>query len=152
MGAAVTHFEIISRNGEAMKSFYAKLFGWAIDSSNPMNYGLVKGEGKGIGGGIASPEGGSEGYVAIYAEVPDPQATLDLAVSLGGTVIVPVTEIPNMVTFALFADPDGNKMGIVKAMPEPPKRAATKKAPARKKAAPARTAKKATRKPTKKRR
>jgi uncharacterized protein len=146
MGAPITHFEIISRNGEAMKSFYAKLFSWKIDSSNPMNYGLVKPEGKGIGGGIASPEGGSEGYVAIYAEVPDPQATLDLAVSLGATVIVPVTEIPNMVTFALFADPDGNKMGIVKAMPAPPKRVAKKKAPARRKVSPKRTAKKPVRK------
>jgi uncharacterized protein len=147
MAAPVTHFEIISRNGDSMKSFYAKLFGWEIDSSNPMNYGLVKPEGKGIGGGIASTEGGSESYVAVYAEVPDPQATLDMAVAMGARVIVPVTEIPNMVTFAIFTDPDGNKMGIVKARPVPAKRTVKKKAPARKKASPRRAAK-----PAKKRR
>ena len=27
---------------------------------------------------------------------------------------MPVTEIPNMVTFAQFADPEGNVVGIVK--------------------------------------
>lgn len=31
--------------------------------------------------------------------------------------IVPTTEIPDMVTFALFADPDGNVVGLVKAAP-----------------------------------
>jgi predicted enzyme related to lactoylglutathione lyase len=28
--------------------------------------------------------------------------------------VVPVTEIPNMVTFAQFADPQGNVVGLVK--------------------------------------
>src|SRR5574341_770127 len=32
----------------------------------------------------------------------------------GGKTIVPVTEIPGMVTFAQFADPEGNVVGIVK--------------------------------------
>ena len=27
---------------------------------------------------------------------------------------MPVTEIPNMVTFALFADPEGHVVGVVK--------------------------------------
>jgi hypothetical protein len=64
-----------------------------------------------------------------------------MAVAMGARVIVPVTEIPNMVTFAIFTDPDGNKMGIVKARAVPAKRAVKKKAPARKKAAPKRAAK-----------
>jgi predicted enzyme related to lactoylglutathione lyase len=34
--------------------------------------------------------------------------------SLGGKTIVPPTEIPNVVTFALFSDPDGNMVGLVK--------------------------------------
>jgi len=35
------------------------------------------------------------------------------------TGIVPVTEIPNMVTFAQFRDPDGNIFGIVKSAERP---------------------------------
>ena len=35
-------------------------------------------------------------------------------IDLGGKTVVPETEIPNMVTFALFADPEGNVVGLVK--------------------------------------
>jgi hypothetical protein len=70
-------------------------------------------DGHGIGGGIsAAPEG--DGHVTIYVEVEDPQAYLDKAVSLGGRVLMPVTEIPGMVTFAQIADPEGHMIGIVK--------------------------------------
>jgi predicted enzyme related to lactoylglutathione lyase len=47
-------------------------------------------------------------------EVDDPQTYLDKAEKMGGKTIVPVTEIPNMVTFALFADPEGHMVGVVK--------------------------------------
>jgi hypothetical protein len=119
MGAPVTHFEIISRNGEQLKEFYSKLLGWEINSNNPMNYGLVQPQGKGIGGGVGSPGPDGMTHVTFYAEVPDPQATLDKAVSMGGSIVVPVTVIPGMVTFALFNDPDGNRIGIVKSEPQP---------------------------------
>jgi hypothetical protein len=33
---------------------------------------------------------------------------------MGGKTVVPVTEIPNVVTFALFQDPEGNMVGIIK--------------------------------------
>lgn len=140
MGAPVTHFEIISRNGEVLKGFYSKLFGWQIDSSNPMNYGIVHKEGNGIGGGIGSPGPDGRTHVTIYAVVPDPQATLDLATSMGGSVVQPVTEIPGMVTYALFTDPDGNRIGIVKdqPMPEarPRKKARKSRKPPKRKSAP----------------
>lgn len=49
-----------------------------------------------------------------YVQVDDPQAYLDKVESLGGKTVVPVTEIPNMVTFALFTDPEGHMVGLVK--------------------------------------
>jgi len=67
---------------------------------------------KGIGGGVGqAPEG--PGHVTFYVEVDDPQATLDKVESLGGKTIMPVTEM-EMVTFALFADPEGHVVGIAK--------------------------------------
>jgi len=130
MGAPVTHFEIISRNGEQMKQFYSKLFGWEINSNNPMNYGVVPAQGRGIGGGVGSPGPDGMMHVTFYAEVPDPQVTLEKAVSMGGSIVVPVTVIPGMVTYALFSDPDGNRVGIVKneMPPAPAKKAKAKKA------------------------
>ena len=113
--APVTHFEITGKDGERLKTFYKSLFDWEIDSNNPMNYGLVKAAGKGIGGGISASEDGKNS-LTFYAEVDNLQATLDKAVAMGGKVFVPVTEIPNMVTFAQLQDVAGNVVGIVKGM------------------------------------
>ena len=46
MGQPVVHFEIIGKDGEALKSYYSQLFGWEIDSNNPMNYGIVTARGQ----------------------------------------------------------------------------------------------------------
>ncbi len=141
MGAPVTHFEIISRNGERLQEFYAKLFDWKINADNPMKYGLVEKAGRGIGGGISNPGPDGMTHVTFYAEVADPQATLDMAVGMGGSVVLPVTEVPGMVTYALFTDPDGNRVGITKAMPAPPKAARKRKATAKKRPAPKKSGK-----------
>ena len=115
MGAKVVHFEIIGKDGEGLKNFFGKLFDWEIDSNNPMNYGLVKGEEGGIGGGIGgvTEEGGSS-YATFYIEVDNVQSYLDKAAELGGKIVVPETVIPNMVTFGMFNDPEGNLIGLVK--------------------------------------
>ncbi len=133
MGAPVVHFEIISRNGEQLKEFYSKVFGWEINSDNPIKYGLIRKEGLGIGGGIGNPGPDGLTHVTIYASVRDPQATLDQAVAMGGTVVRPVEEIPGMVTYALFTDPDGNRVGIVKEEPMPEVQRARKKTTRKKK-------------------
>ncbi len=52
--------------------------------------------------------------VTFYVQVDDLDAYLKKAESLGGRTVVPPTEIPNMVTFAMFSDPDGNAVGLVK--------------------------------------
>ncbi|MFC2088857.1 VOC family protein [Calditrichota bacterium] len=115
MGAKVVHFEIIGKDGEGLKEFFGNLFDWKIDSNNPINYGIVKGEDGGIGGGIGSvTQDGEEGHVTFYVEVDNVQAYLDKAVQLGGKVIVTETVIPGMVTFGLFTDPEGHLVGLVK--------------------------------------
>ena len=117
MANPVVHFEIMGKNGKKLQDFYQSLFGWEIDAKNPMNYGLTKTriDNHGIDGGIGQVDANMPGgYVAAYAAVPDIQKSLDKAVKLGATVVVPVTEIPQMVTYALFKDPEGNFFGLVK--------------------------------------
>ena len=71
--------------------------------------------GLGINGGIGGADQGGGVRVSVYAQVDDPQAYLDRAMSMGATVIVPVTEVPGMqIVIAMFADPDGNCIGLVK--------------------------------------
>ncbi len=100
-----------------------------------MNYGLVNtGAKKGTQGGIGQVDANMQSYVTVYAEVEDIQGHLDKAVGLGGRIVLPVTEIPNMVTYALFADPEGNVVGLVKSAAPPPKAKKAKKASPKKKA------------------
>lgn len=152
MGAPVVHWEINSNNAEHLQEFYSRLFGWSVNANNPMRYGLVStGSSKGAQGGIGQndPSQPTPPAVTFYAEVPDLQDTLNKAVSLGGTIVMPPLEIPGMVTMAMFRDPDGNTIGIVKA--EPPKPEGRKKA-AKKKPAPKKKAAKRKKKTSKRRR
>jgi uncharacterized protein len=113
MADKVVWFEVMGKDGGKLQSFYSDLFGWKIDAANPMNYGTVDASESGVGGGIGKADNG-HGHVTFYMGVDDPQEYLDRAESLGGKTVVPVTEIPNMVTFALIADPEGHVIGVVK--------------------------------------
>jgi predicted enzyme related to lactoylglutathione lyase len=113
MADKVVWFEITGKDSPKLQSFYGELFGWKVDASNPMNYGMVEADESGIGGGIGQADNG-DGHVTFYMGVDDPQSYLDKAEQLGGKTVVPVTEIPNMVTFALIADPEGHVIGVVK--------------------------------------
>lgn len=114
MACPVVHFEVIGKDAGKLQDFYSELFDWNVSSDNPMNYGIVEKSKEGIGGGIAADPQGGDGHVTFYVQVPDPQAHLEKAERLGGKTVVRVTEIPNMVTFALFSDPEGHVIGIVK--------------------------------------
>jgi predicted enzyme related to lactoylglutathione lyase len=115
MASPVVHFEILGQDGEKLKDFYKNIFHWEIDSNNPMNYGLVKAEENGIGGGIGTAPEGSPNQATFYIEVENTDASLKMIEEMGGKTIVPTTVIPDMVTFALFQDPEGNLVGLVKA-------------------------------------
>ena len=109
----VVHFEVQSSEPEKSQKFFADLFDWHLDANNPMSYGLVDTHARGINGGIGDSEDGQT-RVLFYIEVDDLQAHLDKAETLGGKTLVPPTEIPDMVTFALFSDPAGAVVGMVK--------------------------------------
>ena len=114
MGNPVVHFEVAGKDGPALQKFYADMFDWKIDSSNPMGYGLVDTDsgGQGIGGGVMGSENGP--HVTIYVEVPDLDAALTKVADLGGKTVMEPTVIPDMVTFAVFSDPEGNHICMVK--------------------------------------
>jgi predicted enzyme related to lactoylglutathione lyase len=113
----VNWFEIVGGSDPArLQSFYRDVFGWKIDASNPMQYGMVTAEEGGIGGGIGSAPEGSPGHVTVYVDVDDPATYLARVEQLGGKTITPPTEIPGFgVTFALFSDPEGHVVGLTKA-------------------------------------
>jgi predicted enzyme related to lactoylglutathione lyase len=117
MANPVVHFEIIGKDGEKTKRFFADLFGWAIDDDNPMKYGLVDpggdAEGRGIAGGIGGGMEGQEGYVTVYVEVDDVEAALARAESLGATRMMGPETIMDGLTIGLFAEPEGKPFGVL---------------------------------------
>jgi predicted enzyme related to lactoylglutathione lyase len=123
MGQPVVHFEIIGRDPKKLQSYYSELFGWKIDSDNPLNYGLVQREGNvnadgvGISGGVGGPgPDGYPGHATFYVEVPDVEAALAKAESLGGSRMMGPEEVMEDVEIGLFTDPEGHVVGVVKAV------------------------------------
>jgi len=112
----VVHFEVVGKDGKKLQDFYSRAFDWKIDANNPMDYGIIEAQGGGIGGGIGpTPEGA--GRVTFYVEVDSPSAFLKKIEGLGGRTIMPETEIPGDVTIGMFADPEGNVVGLIKSGP-----------------------------------
>ena len=108
----VVHWEILAKDAAKQQAFYTELFGWKVNSDNPMNYGVVETGGPGgINGGIYQPPTGAR-CVTFYVQVDDLQAYLDRAVSLGGQVAMGPTPIPGHGSFACFVDPEGNVIGL----------------------------------------
>ncbi len=124
MGHPVVHFEIIGKDPAKLRGYYGELFGWEFDTGGPVaatvsqpgNYGFVEpgtnGEGTGIPGGV----GGGAGYdahVIFYVGVPDVEAALQKAESLGGTRRMGPDQAPGTsLVVGHFADPEGNLIGV----------------------------------------
>jgi uncharacterized protein len=120
MGNPVVHFEIIGTDPAKLRDFYRELFGWDYDTSGSVapavsqegNYGFTEPGGAAIPGGI----GGGPGYrpqVVFYVGVPDVDAALRKAETLGGTRIMGPDQAPGRdLMVAHFTDPEGNLIGI----------------------------------------
>lgn len=117
MGNAVVHFEVAGADDGLLVAFYREMFGWRLQSQPGGGYTTIDTcAGHGINGGIARSESG-EPWSTFYVEVEDPQATLDQANSLGGTTVMPVTDVGGA-TIAMFKDTDGLPVGLIRAPAE----------------------------------
>ncbi len=124
MPQPVVHFEIIGRDPDALRRFYADLFDWQADTdaqvapevSDAGAYGFIDRtslpDGTGIPGGI----GGGARFApktVFYVFVDDVAAALADAERLGGrTVMGPAANPNGELTVAHFTDPEGNLIGL----------------------------------------
>jgi predicted enzyme related to lactoylglutathione lyase len=114
MSHPVVWFEVMGNDGAKLRAFYASLFRWKIDASNPMNYGMVEAvAGRGIAGGIGQLGDEPQPGVTFYVSTPDVEKSLLRACELGGGVLMPRTELPGGPVLGMFADPAGNPIGLV---------------------------------------
>jgi predicted enzyme related to lactoylglutathione lyase len=118
LGYPVVHFEINTSRAPALAQFYAKAFDWEMqedgsDYTQIRTNGACAGTGApGIDGGIGPSDPGDD-FVTFYVQVPDVAKALDQVVALGAEIDMPATEA-GRVTIAIFRDPAGNRVGLVR--------------------------------------
>jgi predicted enzyme related to lactoylglutathione lyase len=121
LGQPVVHFEIIGRDPAKLRSYFGELFGWEFQTddaateavSEPGNYGFVdeSTNGGGINGGVGGGEG-HERRVLFYVGVPNVEAALEKAESLGGKRQMGPEGTPGRLVVGQFTDPEGNLIGV----------------------------------------
>jgi hypothetical protein len=118
MAHNVVWFEVFGRDGAAMRAFYGNLFGWAFDTSSPGDYGVVTpATGTGISGGVGGIPPGGRPHVTFYVETSSLTDSLAAAERLGGKTVLPPHQIDPGTRIALFADPEGQVVGLVEHPP-----------------------------------
>ena len=114
MGNPVVHFEVIGSDAQALQSFYKDAFNWQIEEAIE-NYAMAHPDGEGgINGGIGAAMEGGAGHVTFYVAVPDLEAALSKIEGLGGSTVMEPSEVPEGPTIAMFADPEGHLVGLLK--------------------------------------
>ena len=109
----VVHFEIGCRNREKTTAFYQQLFDWQM-TPEEMATEIRTGEKDPVTGHIVSLGHEPHFYTNFYVEVPDLTDALHKAEKLGGRIVIPPVPIPGKKdSFAWFADPDGNMVGLL---------------------------------------
>jgi predicted enzyme related to lactoylglutathione lyase len=123
MAQPVVHFEIIGQDPARLRGYFGALFGWQFDTSGlvsetisqPDDYGFTEPDG---GSGIPGGVGGGRDYgnrVIFYVGVPDVEAALRQAESLGGRRLLGPARAPSGLVIGHFADPEGNRIGLAAA-------------------------------------
>jgi predicted enzyme related to lactoylglutathione lyase len=112
MANPFVHIELQTQDPEGAKKFYKNLFDWKLEDIPNMDYTVIQ-VGEGTGGGVMkNPMPGAPSQWIPYVAVDDAAASTKKAKSLGATVVVEVTEIPDMGWFSVILDPAGAAFGL----------------------------------------
>jgi predicted enzyme related to lactoylglutathione lyase len=123
MAQPVVHFEIIGNDPQKLRDYYTGLFGWefqtpspvAHEVSEPGSYGFLdvvtSEDGTGIRGGVGGGPS-HKSHAVFYVGVPNVEAALQRAESLGGTRAMGPATSPNGLVVGHFTDPEGTLIGV----------------------------------------
>ncbi len=103
------HVELQTDDVDRAKKFYTDLLDWEIEDMpmGPMTYSMIK-VGEGVGGGMMkNPVPDAPAHWLAYIQVDDVEVTEQKAKSLGATILMGKTEVPNAGWFSTISDPTG---------------------------------------------
>jgi predicted enzyme related to lactoylglutathione lyase len=126
MDHTIVHFEIPAKNTEKLKKFYSGVFGWKIEKgskemSGPKEYWLIETVPvdkqqrpirPGVNGGMYKKQDEKMKQVN-YIAVESADAYIEKIKKLGGKIINPKQEVPQVGWVAIAEDPEGNQFGIL---------------------------------------
>ena len=122
MDRTIIHFEIPATDVEKLKKFYAGLFGWKIEKfPGPMEYWMIqtvpvdeKGMAlrPGVNGGMVKKESPEQKPVN-YISVENIDESIEKVKRLGGKIMSPKQEVPNVGWIATAVDPEGNQIALL---------------------------------------
>lgn len=117
----VVHFDIYADDtGRALK-FYGDVFGWKAEKwGGPMEYWLITtgpDDKPGINGGLGKRQQPMD-QTQNTIGVPSVQGFAEKVMVAGGKLLMPKMPIPGVGWFALCADTEGNKFGIMEDDPK----------------------------------
>lgn len=124
MAAPVVHAEIVGRDAATLSAFYRELFDWKFDTNNEIGYGTVELAGSDAGAGLSVGIMGMAGvpgmedyagHVTFYVEVPDVEAALLKAETLGGARQMGPDQVPGGPLLGQLRDPEGHMVGVIQA-------------------------------------
>jgi len=114
----IIHVELSAKDHREAARFYSEIFGWKTKEYPEMNYTTFEAEG-GTGGGFNPvSENNPAGTVLVYINTDNLEETLAKIEARGGKTLEPGFEIPTVGWMAVFQDPTGNKLALLKPMME----------------------------------
>jgi uncharacterized protein len=113
-GRFVWH-ELMTTDTDAASDFYSRVVPWKAEDSGMPSYSLWMSGKVRAGGLMALPEDDGSStppHWIIYVGTEDVDATVAAAEKLGGKVLKPAVDIPNVGRFAVLADPQGAALAV----------------------------------------
>jgi predicted enzyme related to lactoylglutathione lyase len=122
MDHTIIHFEIPAADFDKLKQFYAGLFGWKIEKyPGPMEYWMIQTvpvdengmpQRPGVNGGMVkknSPEQKPVNYISVESI----DESVEKVTKLGGKIVSPKQEVPNVGWITTAMDPEGNHIALL---------------------------------------
>ena len=113
-GRFVWH-ELMTTDTDAASDFYSRVVPWKAEDSGMPSYSIWMSGKVRAGGLMALPENDGPAtppHWIIYVGTPDVDATVEAAEKLGGKVLKPAADIPNVGRFAVLSDPQGAAFAV----------------------------------------
>lgn len=110
--------ELMTTDEAAAKKFYEQLLGWKY-TEFPMeggsSYWVINAGGEDMGGIMKRPSqaAGVPPHWGVYVTVDNVDASAKKAQELGGKIVVPPTDIPQVGRFCVLTDPQGAAFSLI---------------------------------------